>query len=427
MEHNADLDTNSLFLRNCFFNNLTKPIILKGYLFKPQIKEKWECIEWSKENWLNLFKDEYYPVQFGRKVDQKCLSNDFQWECLNLRGEMTFEELLQWEKGEIPFTTSTKIKVTHEEYWLYLDYYYMKNLKNIKLAEKITSWESLGFSELTAKDSTIWIGTDGANTPCHLDTYGSNIVCQIYGKKRWTLFPKEQSSYLYPTRIPYEESSIYSEICFQKPNIRKFSKLKFTSPFLVTLEAGDVLLVPKHWWHFVENLDFAISINTWVPMPTDPRDRLKESLVLFQVGSLSQSITNTSLLRSIFHTNILLMSSSELLEFLEQKILHYQIEQEANETSTRQKKQELNAMDLKNNEAKIQYVPNYNFEEYCSLVGINMPTASDLEKHEEADSHKPKHSKYNESDIAKILIKSFTDDRVIEVLKNVLDENLKRL
>lgn len=36
--------------------------------------------------------------------------------------------------------------------------------------------------------------------------------------------------------------------------------------FQVVLEPGDVLLVPRHWWHYVESLEPSISINTWIPL-----------------------------------------------------------------------------------------------------------------------------------------------------------------
>ena len=32
----------------------------------------------------------------------------------------------------------------------------------------------------------------------------------------------------------------------------------------VVLERGDVLFVPRHWWHCVECIEPAVSVNTWI-------------------------------------------------------------------------------------------------------------------------------------------------------------------
>ena len=88
-------------------------------------------------------------------------------------------------------------------------------------------------------------------------------------RKRWHLFPPSQTHLLYPTRIPYEESSVFSPINIANPCIEHYPRLVEATPYTVTLEAGDVLFVPKHWWHFVESLEVSISINTWVEVVSE--------------------------------------------------------------------------------------------------------------------------------------------------------------
>lgn len=60
----------------------------------------------------------------------------------------------------------------------------------------------------------------------------------------------------------------------------------------VVLSAGDVLLVPHKWWHYVENLTTAISINTWIPIPKyDNMARLNESVVRFMASSICNGVS----------------------------------------------------------------------------------------------------------------------------------------
>ncbi len=43
-------------------------------------------------------------------------------------------------------------------------------------------WCDFGFEGRNGRESTLWIGTEGANTPCHLDSYGFNLVLQVQGR-----------------------------------------------------------------------------------------------------------------------------------------------------------------------------------------------------------------------------------------------------
>ena len=94
--------------------------------------------------------------------------------------------------------------------------------KNFPHLRQAVNWSCFGFPERSGDESTIWIGSAEASTPCHIDTYGCNLVAQIYGTKKWTLFPPNETPNLYPTRIPYEESSVFSQVNVTDPDLRRF-------------------------------------------------------------------------------------------------------------------------------------------------------------------------------------------------------------
>lgn len=67
-------------------------------------------------------------------------------------------------------------QISSNTHWAYFDYYYLRNLAENCLD---LHWGAFGFPERSAADSTFWIGSSGANTPCHIDTYGVNLVAQV--------------------------------------------------------------------------------------------------------------------------------------------------------------------------------------------------------------------------------------------------------
>lgn len=66
--------------------------------------------------------------------------------------------------------------------WWYFDYKHINEWLSEKAEKMDINWKDFGHPEITAKGSTLWIGTKGAHTPCHVDTYGCNLVAQLYGK-----------------------------------------------------------------------------------------------------------------------------------------------------------------------------------------------------------------------------------------------------
>ena len=108
------------------------------------------------------------------------------------------------------------------QYWIYASYKYMSQLCPQSELLTAVDWGVFGFTGRGGKESTIWIGSEGAFTPCHYDTYGCNLVAQLWGKKQWTLVSPTDSQGMYPTRIPYEESSVFSQVNLNCPDYDKY-------------------------------------------------------------------------------------------------------------------------------------------------------------------------------------------------------------
>ncbi|XP_044012037.1 HSPB1-associated protein 1 isoform X2 [Aphidius gifuensis] len=187
------------------------------------------------------------------------------------------------------------LKIELNDKWYYFDYKYMFEWFDDKqeLLDNI-NWNSFGYDK-TGKDSTLWIGSKGAHTICHQDSYGCNLVCQIHGRKEWLLFPPETGKFLKRTRLPYEESTVYSQFNFFSPSEEEEEIILTidTNPIVIVLEPGDVLLVPRAWWHFVESLELSVSVNVWLPLVDDSKARLKESLVKLFMTRIGDDLPST--------------------------------------------------------------------------------------------------------------------------------------
>lgn len=462
-------------IRKAILHDLTEPLVFRGYLsaYKCEVPgvPHWNCMDWDVKDWGKLFDEKVLKFRIGSRVKEKMLLSAPQWETKCLRANMTYSEFLHWSQGQRTCLTSCGQEVDCSDHWAYFDYFYLRDTEAVDQMKGAIDWGIFGFPDRGPKDSTLWIGTAGANTPCHIDTYGCNLVAQIIGRKRWILFPKSQSQFLSPTRIPYEESSIYSEIGFPRPSLISHPKLCSSTPYVVTLEPGDVLFVPKQWWHFVENLDFAVSINTWLELPSDHEERVKESLVMYQVGSLCQGVQSLDIISSVFNPNMMdaaTMTSDELLSLLVHRVFRTSsprgtsiTESDCKDTSSggissenlettkqflpsKNVKADMEPEPIDGNLGSEQWcvnhniakVPNMSFFEYMSMVlGSHNEKEwrkSEMSDDKEEDSINKKNSNGDEDGTGiqfpqiKLLIDAFTDQRVIDILKMVIDEKLSK-
>ncbi|KAG8432143.1 hypothetical protein GDO86_016685, partial [Hymenochirus boettgeri] len=169
----------------------------------------WPALEWKLTYLSDILKDKQLRFRIGKKK----LETDPQFEthCDYISG--TLQQFQGWIRGDSPDLVGAFRDYDPSEYWAYADYKYLavvfKDREDLLQGVK---WSDFGFDGRDGKESTLWIGSSGANTPCHVDTYGCNVVLQVEGRKTWHLFPPEDTPCMFPTRRPYEESSIFSKV-----------------------------------------------------------------------------------------------------------------------------------------------------------------------------------------------------------------------
>ena len=86
------------------------------------------------------------------------------------------------------------------------------------------------------------------------------LLIQLSGTKSMTFIPKAQLSYLYP----YPAAGIQhrrAQVDVEDPDIRRFPKSRFLTPFNITLQPGDFLFMPQQTGHSVRVLQDSTSLS----------------------------------------------------------------------------------------------------------------------------------------------------------------------
>ncbi|XP_071336895.1 HSPB1-associated protein 1 homolog isoform X2 [Trachinotus anak] len=195
----------------------------------------WPVLHWTAEHLSTCIGDKLIRFRLGRKDGLN--TPLFETQCSYVEAKLV--HFLSWTRGQTGADVGPFSEFPYSEYWAYADYKYIAILfqDQPSMFEEVM-WSNFGFEGRNGRESTLWIGTEGANTPCHLDSYGCNLVLQVQGRKRWHLFPPEDTSKLYPTRIPYEESSVFSQVDVLHPDLRRFPDFHRARVHTVTLHPG---------------------------------------------------------------------------------------------------------------------------------------------------------------------------------------------
>jgi len=111
----------------------------------------------------------------------------------------------------------------------------------------------------------MWISNRSMIAP-HFDN-NHNIACVVSGSRRFTVFPPEQVSNLYPgPLLKTPGGTPISVVDLREPDYTRFPRFRqaLESAQEAVLEPGDAIYIPILWWHGVESLDpLNILVNYW--------------------------------------------------------------------------------------------------------------------------------------------------------------------
>lgn len=113
--------------------------------------------------------------------------------------------------------------------------------------------------------ASIWMGTR-TRIAAHND-FPDNLACVAAGRRRFTLFPREQFRNLYLGPVDNTPAGrAVSMIDFHAPDFAAHPRFReaLRHAQVAELEAGDAVFIPSMWWHHVEGLDpFNVLVNYW--------------------------------------------------------------------------------------------------------------------------------------------------------------------
>ncbi len=106
-----------------------------------------------------------------------------------------------------------------------------------------------------------WLSGRDVRTPLHMDL-PDNLFAQIVGRKQVTLFAPRNELWMYRSP-PWSSRPQISRVDAEHPDYERFPRFRNARPIRLVLDPGEVLYLPRYWWHQMRSLDTSVSANEW--------------------------------------------------------------------------------------------------------------------------------------------------------------------
>ena len=124
--------------------------------------------------------------------------------------------------------------------------------------EKHVDYSDMVWDDEGRRITLLWIGSANTHSGLHFDRY-NNLFGQVYGSKKVCLLAPDQARYLYQFRDVIQKSHLDAEL----PDWEHYPKFAEATVYEATIRPGEILFIPKLWWHSLRSLETSISVNHW--------------------------------------------------------------------------------------------------------------------------------------------------------------------
>jgi hypothetical protein len=184
---------------------------------------------------------------------------------------------------------------------------------NFKYVHGIPNFQPTSIEKLVRFN--LWMGSKGTFTNAHYDSV-HNFFIQVYGKKKFLLFPPNaiEDLYVFPkghpsarqSRINFESSNA-EELREKYPNFLGDGSSGLLQGYEVTLNPGEMLYVPPGWFHAVWAKSLSISLSFW----QSDEDIIIQRMILEKFDKIADSISKSEL-SSLINQFLALMREGSL-------------------------------------------------------------------------------------------------------------------
>jgi hypothetical protein len=106
-----------------------------------------------------------------------------------------------------------------------------------------------------------WLSPADTRSPLHQDL-PENLFAQVVGRKKVTLYSPVETRKLYRHPL-YSKLPPVSRVDPEAPDHHRFPRFRDAHATTLVLEPGEMLYIPRLWWHQMRSLDFSVSVNDW--------------------------------------------------------------------------------------------------------------------------------------------------------------------